>query len=286
MHSQHSPFTISQMSKKEVQEIALQWAKEEGWNPGLDDFDPFYAQDPHGFFVGRLNGEPIGSCSAVIYDDSFAFFGLYIVKAEFRKKGYGMQMTQHCLKYVGNRNFGLDGVLHMADKYANLGFCTAHLNIRTQGKIAIQPEKDPHIQFISDSLFKQIEAYDRLYFPAPRSHFLREWLKATPNRKSLAFLENEKIRGYGAIRRCYVGYKIGPLFADSFEIAEKLFLALASEAKGDVVFLDVPEPNVQALRLSERYHMQECFKTLRMYTRGNPLRHLDNIYGITTFELG
>lgn len=32
--------------------IPLRWAKEEGWQPALDDAKHFYAADPNGFFYG------------------------------------------------------------------------------------------------------------------------------------------------------------------------------------------------------------------------------------------
>ena len=52
----NNTFTISQMSEKEIHDVAIQWAKEEGWNPGLHDAKCFYAQNPHTFFLGCLNG--------------------------------------------------------------------------------------------------------------------------------------------------------------------------------------------------------------------------------------
>jgi hypothetical protein len=42
-------------------DVALGWARDEGWNPGLDDAAPFYAQDPTGFLMGWLDNEPIGA---------------------------------------------------------------------------------------------------------------------------------------------------------------------------------------------------------------------------------
>lgn len=285
----HKTFTITQMTKEEVNDYAIQWAKEEGWNPGFRDAACFYAQNPHGFFMGRLDGEPIGCCSAAIYDKHFAFFGFYIVKKEFRHLGYGMQMTRHRLNYVGNRNIGLDGVLEMCDKYANIGFRTAHQNIRYQGEAALISRNegiDSNIIKITEEIRSLIDGYDRLYFPAPRKAFLDCWLSSSQGHVSLAYMLEGTIQGYGVIRPCFSGYKIGPLYADSYEIAEKIFLALLKHAQGKVYFLDIPEPNLQALKLVECFHMKPCFKTLRMYTKCAPNINLENVYGISTFELG
>jgi len=281
-----SNFMITEMNQDEVQDIVIQWAKNEGWNPGLDDSRSFYAQNRHGFFAGRLNGEIIGCCSAVIYDETFAFFGFYIVQAEYRHQGYGIQMTHHCLQYAEDRNIGLDGVLDMACKYENIGFNQAHMNIRYTGQLIFNEKRDKHEEEIIESLLPKIEQYDRCYFPAPRRPFLKEWLKPSLNQLSLVYIDEEGIKGYGTIRRCYTGYKIGPLFAESEEVAEKLFRSLILESKGESFYLDIPEPNKGALKLVERYQMKECFKTIRMYTKNAPDINLDNVFGITTFEFG
>ncbi len=83
--------SIRRMTRDEV-EFAIDLAAEEGWNPGIHDGRCFYATDPNGFFVGELDGELVGSISAVAYDDSFGFIGLYIVKPEFRGKGIGTRL--------------------------------------------------------------------------------------------------------------------------------------------------------------------------------------------------
>ena len=57
-------FTIVPMNRADV-DTAVDWAAGEGWNPGLDDADCFYATDPNGFLIGRLDGEPVASISVV-----------------------------------------------------------------------------------------------------------------------------------------------------------------------------------------------------------------------------
>ena len=56
------------MSRDEVQDIAANWAAQEGWNPGLDDADIFYETDNKGFLVGVLDDKPIACISVVKYD--------------------------------------------------------------------------------------------------------------------------------------------------------------------------------------------------------------------------
>ena len=43
--------------------LMLDWAADEGWNPGLDDAAAFRAADPDGFFVAEVDGEPVAACA-------------------------------------------------------------------------------------------------------------------------------------------------------------------------------------------------------------------------------
>jgi len=283
-----SPFIIRNISKDELKNITLEWAKEEGWNPGLNDANCFYQQDPQGFFAGELNGEIIATASAVIYGDNFAFFGCYIVKKQYRAQGYGFQLTKHRLNYVGNkRNLGLDGVIDMCDKYERIGFVTAHLNTRYQGKFPqIAIDHDTHIKTITKADFDNINVYDKQLFPGAREAFLACWLFPANGHALVSKNADGSFNGYGVIRKCYDGYKVGPLFADSPDLAEAILLMLVNETNNEYVYLDIPAPNQAALTLVNKYKMQPCFKTNRMYTKGTPDIDLTRIYGITTFELG
>jgi hypothetical protein len=88
------------------------------------------------------------------------------------------------------------------------------------------------------------------------------------------------------IRPCRKGFKIGPLVADDRASAEIVFDALVAESGGGEVFLDVPEPNREAVALAQAKGLSPVFETARMYTgEVRPMR-LDRVFGITTFELG
>lgn len=276
-------YQIDCMTQAEVN-IAIDWAAKEGWNPGLHDALCFYKTDPNGFFVGKLNGTIIAMGSAVIYDERFAFCGFYIVDKAYRDKGYGLELTRARLNYIGDRNAGIDGVVNMLDKYARLGYQLAHNNARYRLDAFIEkPQSHPQVLPISTVDFSELSRYDRLHFPAYREQFLKCWVH---HNKALGFIEDGTLKGYGVIRACREGFKIGPLFADSPEIATTLFNHLAQHAQGRAVFLDIPENNPLAVSLVNRYKMDKIFATARMYLKNSPDLPIHNIYGITTFELG
>jgi hypothetical protein len=96
-----------------------------------------------------------------------------------------------------------------------------------------------------------------------------------------------RLAGYALLRPCRSGYKVGPLFADSAELAEALLVELRARVRSsDPVFLDVPELNPLAVALAEKYRMQVSFETARMYRGPAPDLNLESTFGVTSFEIG
>ncbi|XGV94461.1 MAG: GNAT family N-acetyltransferase [Leptolyngbya sp. BL-A-14] len=273
------------MARQEVG-IAIDWAAAEGWNPGTYDADCFYAADPHGFLIGLIENEPIATLSAIKYGNSFGFLGFYIVKPEYRGQGYGLQLWNAGLAYLHNRTIGLDGVVAQQNNYKQAGFTLAYNNIRYQGNGGGYLADDPAIVQLSTLPFDAINAYDKPFFPDDRTQFLQCWLNQ-PQSIALGILQNHNLAGYGVMRLCHVGYKIGPLFADSDEFADRLFSALKAHAPdGAPVFLDIPAVNEAAVQLVNRHKMTIAFETARMYKGKSPVLPIDRLFGVTTFELG
>ena len=94
------------------------------------------------------------------------------------------------------------------------------------------------------------------------------------------------MKGYGVLRACREGFKIGPLFADDEETAERLLAGLVAGAPSAPVFLDTPEANPAAIALAGRHAMAPVFETARMHKNGAPQMRLDRCFGVTTSELG
>ena len=129
-------------------------------------------------------------------------------------------------------------------------------------------------------------AYDAQFFPDNREKFIRGWCGEAGHEVAVLG-EDHRIKGYGVIRPCREGYKVGPLFADAPGGALTLLHGLTNRVSADQpFFLDVPEPNSAAMDLVRSLGMLSVFETARMYSISNPALPLDRVYGITSFELG
>ena len=219
--------------------LALEWAAAEGWNPGLHDAPCFYAADPQGFFLGELGGVPIGCVSAVRYGSGFGFLGLYIVKAEYRGHGFGLELWRAALDHLGGRVIGLDGVLAQQENYRKSGFQLAFRNIRQKGRGGGAPP--PGLTDLGAVPIAEILRYDETAFPAPRADFLKAWM-GQQQAVALSVVDERRLKGYGFLRACREGFKIGPLFADDEETADRLFAGLMARAPARQSSLTRPKP--------------------------------------------
>ncbi len=287
--------TISPMSAADLDTV-IDWAAQEGWNPGLHDASAFHAADPDGFLLARYAGEPVASISAVRYGEDFGFIGLYIVKPMYRGQGFGWATWQAGMAHLSGRIIGLDGVIAQQENYQKSGFTLHHRNIRFEGRArptnTLTPlattatPTDKRIVPLSELDFELLTAYDQAFFPAGRAVFLAHWIKQIDG-YSLALMHHNTLSGYGVIRPCRSGYKIGPLFAQTEQDAEQLLVSLSASISADAaIYLDVPECNPAAMRLAQHHAMQPMFETARMYTGTAPEMALERTFGISTFELG
>ncbi|MFE6549441.1 GNAT family N-acetyltransferase [Streptomyces sp. NPDC057746] len=260
------------------------WAADEGWNPGLCDGPAFFAQDPEGFFVGRLGDEPVSAISVVNYGSDYAFLGCYLVRPDLRGRGIGLATWETALAHAGGRTIGLDGVVAQQDNYRRSGFVFAHRTVRFTGTVPAD-QATPGVHPAGKADLDAIADYDRACYPADRPGFLEHWLSARGHRVFVR-LEGDRLTGYGVIRPARVGLRVGPLFADTVDDAGALLAACAGEAAGRELAVDVPETNTAGVALAERSGLTPSFETARMYT--GPVRAFagERVYGVTTLELG
>ena len=185
-------FQVKTISRSQI-DMVIDWAAQEGWNPGIHDIDAYFAADKNGFLIGYLNGEAIASLSAIKYDDSFGFLGFYIVKPNYRGKGYGYKIWQVGMEYLKGCNIGLDGVVDQQDNYKKSGFRLAYNNIRYQGNGSGQLIHNPKITSLNKVTIKQIKKFEKDFFPVPRPLFIEKWIQL-PASYGYALIEDGNIK--------------------------------------------------------------------------------------------
>ncbi len=277
-----SEVMIRPMTREEM-DLALRWAAEEGWNPGIHDAEAFYQACPSGFFVADRGGEVVGTVSLVSYPGDMSFAGFLMVRPDMRGRGVGGLLIRHLLEAGNDRNIGGDGVPAMLPTYIGKGFKFAYWHHRFQGVGGGNAVGGP--AELADTSFEELVRYDKSIFLAPREDFLRAFLRQEGTR-TLVSIESGRIDGYGAIRPCQAGYRVGPLFADDRATAERILRALIATIPGEPYFLDVPEPNAHGMALAHDLGLVDVSQAGRIYSKSVPDVPLVRVFGTASLELG
>jgi GNAT superfamily N-acetyltransferase len=279
---------LKKLNKSDLTTL-ISWASIEGWNPGKNDAEVFWNTDPNGFYGFYDDNKLIAGGAIISYSKEYGFMGLFIVHRDYRSKGIGRKLWHLRRDYLINRlntnaSIGMDGVLNMQPFYNRGGFNIAFRDERYEftSTVLLCSSK---VSLITKADFEDINTYDSIYFGCQRTIFLKNWLQM-PDSKAIQYSENNKILGYAVIRKAETGYKIGPLFANNKKIAEELFKSCLSMASNNSIFLDIPTINPNAVSLVKKYKGKYVFECARMYYGEIPKIAVNNIYGITTFELG
>jgi GNAT superfamily N-acetyltransferase len=281
---------IRPLARREQAELVA-WAQGEGWNPGLHDADLFWQVDPEGFLGIEVDEVFAGGGAIIRHNPSFGFMGLFIMRPEYRSKKLGTKLwiarRDRLLSRLDTAaTIGLDAVDAMVPFYARGGFIpyvrqgrfewAAPSRRRTISKAVIPLTQIP---------LEKLMEYDRCCFPGPREHYLELWTRQE-GAHAIGIVDDHQLVGYSVMRRCVTGWKIGPLFADSLDVAQELLAAHGDCSVGEPVFLDAPQNNPAAMELCRSHGMREVFGCVRMYLGAVPNIANHKIFSITCFEIG
>lgn len=272
---------IRTLEMPEVQQL-VGWAAAEGWNPGLNDAAVFRATDPEGFIGAFVDGEMVAGIAAVAYGTTYGFIGLYICREDMRGQGHGKAVWNAGMARLDGRIIGLDGVDEQFENYRRKGFAPAYGTIRFGGTLARRQVDSRRVSGVTPGLLPEVMAFDRRGFPETREAFLTHWLM--PPHHARVAISDGAVTGYGVMRKCRSGWKIGALTAVDDATAVALVQHLGSSAEGDL-HIDVPAARQRFIDMLVDAGLRPGFETTRMYL-GRPFPLAPELFGVTTLELG
>ncbi|XP_028391476.1 uncharacterized protein LOC114516252 [Dendronephthya gigantea] len=284
----------------------MELLEKEGWMPGLNDIDCYLALDPTSLYVGELNGKPIAIAAMYKYDDQYRHFGCYIVDKAFRGRGYGMQLTAEVLRQSElNGIISLYSVQNMVEKYEKVmkavpqWVAERHIvDIPTTFsflKDAISSNASPpfSIKQVSDVDLKALFDYDTKVFGYKREKFVERLLQVGHARVALD--QQNEIVGYAAARVLYNpdnGYRVGPVFCESIEIATYLLKELlqdllqSGKSTKQALTIDIPLGNPTANEFAKILHGKIILKCVFACSNGLPKSVFKKWFAVTYVEAG
>lgn len=272
----HRPMSLADL------DTALDWAAEEGWNPGREDAAAFLAADPQGFFMAWDAERPVAAISVVNHGPGFAFLGLYLCRPGHRGRGIGYALWQDAIAHAGDRTIGLDGVAEQQGNYAKSGFIRAGGTTRHTGPVPAA--RSAALRPATPADIPALIAAEARASGVPKPAYLTAWFTNTATRTTWLLETEDGIRAFATARLCRDGAKIGPLVAGTEDEAHGL-LAHAAAAYGPDLVLDVPSgaPRLQAV--ARALDLAPGFQTARMY-RGPVPPPGSDLCAPATLELG
>jgi hypothetical protein len=194
------------------------------------------------------------------------------VRPDLRGHGYGRALWDAAHERLAGVASGLDGVDAQVPFYARSGYELETWTYRYEGRGGARATDREDVRPVTAA---DVTALDARAFPAPREGFLRAWTSA-PDGRALGLYRDGALAGYGVLRVCRTGWKVGPLFALD---------ALVGGIDGPY-WVDVPEANAPGTALVRDRGMTPTFRTARMYRDRPPAYDRDLVFGVTTLELG
>ena len=246
-------------------DFALELTSGEGWSDIRSDFISLISYPKTASFVMIDDNERIGMISAVKYNQ-IGFIGSFIVKREYRKKGYGTKLFDYAIDHLRNGGVELillDAVVEAKRFYEEKGFKPIFHSHRFRG--TIKGEASDYCRSMKEKDLQKILEIDKVCFGDDRSHFLIELFRDHPQ---LAYvLENSENEIIGFVfaskRREYS--RVGPLcIIDQENLARDLLLAVPLHNDVIETRIGVPGYNKHALSLFHELRIPEEEGSIRM----------------------
>ncbi|HEV8604619.1 MAG TPA: GNAT family N-acetyltransferase [Tepidisphaeraceae bacterium] len=280
---------ISRLEEWDLPE-ALRLSTQAGWNQTMEDWARVHFAGEGSCFVGRANGEVVASGTLASYENECGWIGMMLVDARYRGRGFGRAMLGRLVGRVdelGLRWVGLDATEMGRPLYAKGGFRA--VGGVDRWKISRAHATLPITGLRSFDSMADEEAVRRLDLAASGmdrgkllSYLQRE------ERGEFVVCEREAIVGFGASRPGRMGAYIGPVLADSAEIAAGIVSGLLERlapSRETPVFMDVPRGSAITPWLIEQ-GFEVSRKLTRMVRGESRMGDGGKLFGIMSFALG
>lgn len=254
-----------------------------GWNQTEADLKSMIAHDPLNVFIATYEKEnrwiPLGSGVSFSVNENMCWIGMILVHPELRRQGIAGAMMHACLTHARKVNrksiVGLDATPDGKQVYEAMGFKDAFTIWRSVIATDGRNDQDPTlIAFDLELVRKFLEKK-----PYTERFQVLDLLGTLPGSFSLMFRQAGEVLGFVMSRPGRLRPFIGPLIADTPEVARSLLTATLTywkKAGYNEVFMDIPEQHLVKGSLFERASAGETMSRQKIPV--DPVRSFVRMY--------
>jgi GNAT superfamily N-acetyltransferase len=261
-------FRVEKMKVRDFP-FAVQLANTMNWNMTTEDFEFMAELEPHGCFVLFHGSERIGIATSICFE-KVGWFGNFIVKEDYRRKGAGTILLKHAVNYLksmGVETMGLYAYPHLIGFYKKFGFKPDMDFLFLEGKVVSSvAEETPQLQETEKQDAAALIDFDKQCFGAYRKKLLETILFNTRN---LGYISTDKdeIIGYVTAKVYDQMAEIGPLVCQKnrVDVAVLLLKTILGKLRNLDVFSCVPTEETALLEALLKAGFREDFRVTRMF---------------------
>ena len=271
----------------------MQIKNAENWNQTEEDWLFLMKSNARHCLVALSENKVIGSVAAINYGQKLAWIGMMLVAEDYRGFGVSKILLNTIIKSLGKCNsIKLDATAAGVPVYKKLGFVATYeidRMICSELTVEILDQEETGDFEISNISFDDITSIvplDKLIFGVKRPELFHYLLN---NNEKIGFQikQGNVLKGFIFGREGSHHLQIGPLIADSLQIAKCLLIGVFNEVKGKSLLVDVlsDQQEFKAWLFLNKFEHERSFT--RMYLKTNDYSgKKENQFLISGPELG
>lgn len=239
-----------------------------GWNQTHEDWELFLKLSPKGCAVavddeGRVRGTVV----TVRYQNHFSWIGMVLVDATLQRRGIGIQLLREALHILHDEDtVKLDATPAGRKIYVQLDFVDEYPLTRME-RSAVSPSvrsTAAGVRLIAEDDMPRLLEIDRVVFGADRATVLKSIRNRAPQ---LAYISEDMdgIKGFCMGRLGDRFSHIGPVVANSLDVAKGLCTAALEQAHAGPVIIDALSGNAEWMAWLGEIGFAEQRPLMRMY---------------------
>lgn len=261
----------------------------EHWNQTEQDWRFLIENYPEYCQVAEIEDQVVGTITSTNFDNQVGWIGMMLVRKPYRGLGISRKLMQTTIDRLSAcESIKLDATPAGEKVYEKLGFQVEYNVFRITNTLKNRQSHDSSTETIypiDEDVLVSLKSIDLQVFGSNRSALV-DYLLQQETGSQWCIKEDEQFKGY-LLSRFGTNYtQLGPIIAESEDVAKKLVEHGLNRINGPIV-IDIPVDKVGLIKWVESRGFQIQREFIRMYLKSNHYAgQLEKCFGIAGPEYG